>query len=103
MQKQLRFDDLPEAAEAAASHFYRHHLPTIEAALGPGISALVLVLPGAAYDHAGWRRAAVQQLARAHRPVRINCVAGDDAGRIDRMIAWLADAPGVTGQLLETA
>jgi len=61
---------------------------------------LVLVFPPAPYDHRGWRLAAIQDLARAAAPARVNGVVGDDEQAIAATLAWLADAPGITGQLL---
>jgi len=76
-----------------------HHQP----AAGPPPRAgedLVLLFPSAPYDHRGWRIAALQDLARAAAPRRVNGVAGDDERAIEETVAWLAEAPGVTGQLL---
>ena len=61
---------------------------------------LVLIFPPAPYDHHGWRLAAVQDLARAAAPARVNGIAGDDAEAIAATLAWLERAPGITGQLL---
>ena len=36
----------------------------------------------------------------AAAPLRVNGVAGDDERAIEEAVAWLATAPGVTGQLL---
>jgi len=60
---------------------------------------LVLVLPAAAYDQRGWRLAAVQDLAREAAPRRVNAIAGDDDEAIAATAEWLAQAPGITGQL----
>jgi hypothetical protein len=86
---------LPGSALVASPH---HH-----PADGPPPRAgedLVLVFTAASYDHRGWRLAAVQDLARAVAPRRVNGVAGEDELAIEQTIAWLAKAPGVTGQLL---
>ena len=61
---------------------------------------LVLVFPPAPYDHGGWRLAAVQDLARAAAPRRVNGAVGDDEKAIAEALEWLAGAPGITGQLL---
>ena len=61
---------------------------------------LVLIFPPAPYDHRGWRLAAVQDLARAAAPGRVNAIAGDDEAAIAQALAYLEGAPGVTGQLL---
>jgi len=80
---------------AESPHHHASHGPPPR----PG-EDLVLVFPPAPYDHRGWRLAAVQDLARALAPRRVNGVAGDDERAIEQAVAWLAEAPGVTGQLL---
>ncbi len=42
----------------------------------------------------------MQDLAREAAPKRVNGIAGDDNEAIAAALAWLASAPGVTGQLL---
>lgn len=96
----VRIDDLPGNALDAASQFHERHLAKMRAALEQADS-LVIVLPRAAQSHAGWRRALVQDLARAHAPRRVNLVTGEDAGAIAAAVAWLERSPGVTGQLLD--
>ena len=49
-----------------------------------------------------WRRAAVEALAREAAPNRVNGVAGAEGEAVDQTCAYLAAAPGVTGQLLQT-
>jgi hypothetical protein len=66
----------------------------------PAGEALALIFPPAPYDHRGWRLAAVQDLARAAGPARVNAIAGDDEAAIAETLAYLERAPGVTGQLL---
>jgi len=61
---------------------------------------LVLIFPVAAYDHRGWRLAAVQDLAREAAPKRVNAIVGDDEQAIAATARWLAQAPGITGQIL---
>jgi hypothetical protein len=65
-----------------------------------GEEDLVLVFPPADYTHHGWRVAAVQDLARAAAPTRVNAIAGEDERAIADTLAWLTQAPGITGQLL---
>ena len=98
----LAVEGLPEGALDAAAAFHAEWLPRARALLD-GLAAeghLVLVFPAAPYDHRGWRLAAVQDLARAAAPRRVNAVAGDAAQAIAQTVDWLAQAPGVTGQLL---
>jgi hypothetical protein len=61
---------------------------------------LVLIFPAASYDHRGWRLAAVQDLAREAAPRRVNALVGDQEGARAAAVEWLAQAPGITGQLL---
>ena len=61
---------------------------------------LVLIFPPAPFDHRGWRLAAIQDLARAAAPVRVNGIVSGDEQAIAATLAWLAKAPGITGQLL---
>ncbi len=96
---------LPGTATEAAREFYAVHLPTIHAALDAGRAkqgefTLTLMFPSADHTHAGWRLAAVQGLAREAAPVRINGLVGDDEAALKQALAYLADAPGITGQLL---
>lgn len=100
MQAVLRISGLPAAALDAAAVFHGEHLPRARAELAGKAEALALVFPAAPYDHAGWRKAAVADLAREATPKRVNGVTGEDAAAIDATLAWLAQAPGITGQLL---
>jgi hypothetical protein len=98
-QAVLRIEGLPEPALDAAAQFHQRDLPRVRAALSD-TDALALVFPPAPYDHRAWRLAAVQDLAREAAPRRVNAVAGDDEQAIGEALAWLEQAPGITGQLL---
>ena len=100
-QATLRIDALPAGALEASATFHREWLEQAQAILGGDCAALAIIVPAAPYDHADWRRAAVRDLARAWAPRRVNMVAGDDAAAIAETLAFLASAPGVTGQLLQ--
>ena len=100
MQAVLRISGLPATALDAAAAFHGEHLPRARAELAGEAEALVLVFPVAPYDHSAWRKAAVADLAREATPKRVNGVTGEDAAAIDATLAWLAQAPGITGQLL---
>jgi hypothetical protein len=100
-QAVLRIEGLPESALDAAAAFHAEWLPEARA-LSSG-SDLALVFPAASYDHRGWRLAAVQDLAREAAPSRVNAVAGGDEQALTAAIEWLAQASGVTGQLLAVA
>ena len=99
-QAVLRIEGLPEGALDAAAHFHGEWLPKARSQLGTA-ETLALIFPVAAHQHRGWRLAAVQDLARAAAPKRVNGVAGDDRAAIDHATRWLASAPGITGQLLD--
>jgi hypothetical protein len=95
----LRVGALPEAPLAAAARFHAEVLPLASAQLAQG-GDWALIFGAADHTHTAWRRAVVQELARAHAPQRVNALAGGDEAAIAAAAAYLADAPGVTGQLL---
>jgi len=97
-----RFDvgPLPDGALAAAAEFHARVLPKVDAKLADTADSCILVFPPADHTHRAWRLAAVQGLARAHAPLRVNAVAGDDPATIVAALAYLDSAHGVTGQLL---
>ncbi len=88
----VRVAPLPDRAIEAAAAFHANPPP-----MGDD---LVLIFPPASYDHRAWRLAAMQDLARAAAPARVNGIVGDDEKAIAATLAWLEQAPGVTGQLL---
>lgn len=94
----LRVGDLPAAPLDAAARFHSEWVPQARALFAMG--DIALVLPPAAHEHQGWRLAAVQELAREAAPARVNGVAGIDEAAIAETVAYLAAAPGITGQLL---
>ncbi len=96
--KLLRIDGLPEGALDAAALFHEAWLPRIRAAASEG--DLLLAFPPADHTQRGWRLAALQQLARELAPLRVNAVASDEASALSAAEAYLAAAPGVTGQYL---
>jgi len=98
-QAVLSVEGLPSSALDAAAKFHTHDLPNAREALERA-DALAVVFAPAPYDHRGWRLAAVQDLAREAAPKRVNGVVGNDGQAIADTLAWLAHAPGVTGQLL---
>ena len=97
--RQVRVGPLPAGALEAAAEFHAKVLPALISAR-PG-EDLVVVFPPAPYDHRAWRLAAIQDLARAASPARVNAIVGADERVIAETVAYLAAAPGVTGQLLE--
>ena len=95
----LRIEGLPETPLDAAAAFFAEHVPAARVALADA-SLLVLAFPAAGHEHRGWRLAAVQELAREAAPRRVNALAGGDDAAIAHAVAYLAAAPGVSGQLL---
>ena len=94
----IEVGDLPADPLAAASAFHRDRLSPVRDALFAGRD-VALILPFADHTHTEWRRSAVAMLARAHAPRRVNMVAGG-AGAAVPIVAYLEQAPGVTGQYL---
>jgi len=88
-------EGLPLEPLAASADFHARFLPQ---AAGDG--DLLLVFPPADHTHHAWRLAAVQGLARAAVPYRVNAIESDDSAAITAARAFLAQAAGVTGQLL---
>lgn len=102
----------PDAPVDAAALFYRHCVPEVRQTAGrPDLAerdssgkaipeAIGVMLPEADYTHADWRRAAIGQLARECAPVRVNAIVGADGhAAIGEVMAYLASAAGVTGQI----
>jgi len=95
---EFRVGDLPAAPLAAAATFHARELPRLIAAFAQDRDPVTIVFPPADHSHRGWRLAAVQSLARARAPRRVNAVAGDDAAAIAATVRYLDGADGVTGQ-----
>ena len=93
---------LPDDPLAASSQFLRDWLDPVARAAEAGEDVLVTLDP-ADHTHGEWRRAAAAMLARRHTPRRVNIVAGEDGDALEAVTAYLANAPGVTGQYLESA
>jgi hypothetical protein len=103
----LQLSYLPDEPLEAAAHFYAEEIPSAHKLLkyeadlrGEAVDALTIVFPTDGKPHHGWQLAAVQSLARELAPVRVNGLTGGGAATIAQTAEWLADAPGVTGQLL---
>ncbi|RVU07115.1 hypothetical protein EOE18_03965 [Novosphingobium umbonatum] len=92
----LHVAPLPEDALGAAASFHAEFLAQAMAAQ----EDLLLVFSSADHTHRAWRLAAVEGLARAKAPLRVNAVAGDGEASVAAAAAYLAQAQGVTGQLL---
>ena len=93
--------DLPGDAGAAAQTFYADVLPQIRAR-ADGAEGIVVLFARTEKPGQDWRLAAMQDLARALAPVRVNGLAVDPGSltQADQVLAFLDKAPGVTGQLL---
>ena len=99
-QAVLHIAGLPSGALAAAAEFHATWLEQVRTLLEERHTSVAIVVPPASYDHADWRRAVARDLASAAAPVRVNVTAGDDPRAIAAALAYLATAPGVTGQYL---
>ena len=99
--KRIAVEGLPDDPLAAAGVFHQHWLAHVEGVLGRGEDVMLFV-PPADHTHREWRQAIVAGLARKHAPRRINMVAGGAGEAADATEAYLAAAPGITGQYLET-
>ena len=98
--KRIEVRNLPDDPLAAAGEFHRLSLPQIEDALRSGEDVMI-AMASVDHTHRDWRRAAVAGLARKHTPRRVNAVAGAGSA-LDPVEEYLASAPGITGQYLET-
>lgn len=90
--------DLPTGALDAAAAFHARIVPQARALAA---CDLAILFAPADHRHAGWRAAAIGELARAAAPARVNAVVSDNAEMIGQICAYLAAAPGVTGQVLQ--
>lgn len=99
MQAVIVIDDLPPGALDAAAAFHCRWLPEIRVRIAEA-SSLAIALPPAPHDHTDWRRAAARDLARMAAPVRVNLIGGGSEAARAATLAYLGDAPGVTGQYL---
>lgn len=99
-QAVLTVEGLPSDALGAASAFHAHWAAQVGHYVAGGAAAVAVVLPKAGVDQADWRRAAARDLARAHAPARVNVVAAASGAALPATLAYLRDAPGVTGHYL---
>ena len=94
----LRVGPLPDDPLTAAAMFHAEVLPRLLAVLDAGAQVLTLVFAPAGHPHRAWREAAIQTIARTRAPARINAIASDDEPAIAATQAFIAAAPGLTGQ-----
>ena len=92
----VRIAGLPDDPLEAAAAFHADHAGGLRMAA----QDLLLVFRAADHTHRGWRLAAVQMLARAKAPLRVNAVAGEGEAAVAAASEYLARAPGLTGQLI---
>jgi hypothetical protein len=69
------------------------------------VDSIVVAFGYGGHEHKDWQLAALRTLARDVAPKRINGIVASDCeletlNAIDEVVAWLAAAPGITGQLL---
>ena len=101
-QRVFTVEHLPADGLAAWAAFFAEHLAGARAVIEePDVDALAIVLPPAGPDHTDWRRAVARDLARAYTPKRVNVVAGEEGAELDALLAYLGNAPGVTGHYCE--
>lgn len=96
----VRAADLPGLPLDAANQFYAELVPPIRdriARSGDVIIAFDHMPP----EHKAWRLAAIQALAREAAPARVNAVVGPLGEEMTTVCHYLANAPGVTGQVFE--
>lgn len=86
--------DLPADPLEAAARFHAELLPRVRGLAGD----VVICFDAADHRHQAWQLAVVQELARAAAPARVNAVSGAAGADLAATLAYLADAPGVTGQ-----
>jgi len=101
-QAVLRVGGLPPAPLDAAAAFHRHWLCRARTLLAQQQDVALLFAP-APHPHQAWRLAAVQELAREAAPLRVNAVAGEAGPESEELLAWLAEARAITGQVLLAA
>lgn len=87
---------LPDDPLDAASAFASDHLPRLRSF---GRHSTHIWFDPADHTHDSWRKAMVEELARAAAPGRINAVVGADAEAVRRVLDYLDKARGVTGQM----
>jgi len=94
--RRVAVEGLPSDPLEAAARFHGDVAPALA---GAG-EDLLLVFPPADHAHRGWRLAAVQLLARAAAPRRVNAVASATEAATRAAERYLGEAGGLTGQYL---
>lgn len=96
MQAEQHIDTLPQSPLDASAAYFANHLSVARTKLAEA-DALAIILPSAGTDHDDWRRALARDLAREYAPKRVNVIGGAGDG-LSATLAYLGNAPGVTGQ-----
>ncbi|WP_120716098.1 Rossmann fold domain-containing protein [Tsuneonella amylolytica] len=89
---------LADGALDASAEFLTRIVPDLRAAIAD--DDVCIAFDPADHTHAGWRRSAIQSLAREAAPARVNGVASGDRTAVAAALSYLDRAPGVTGQYL---
>lgn len=100
---QLRIDvrGLPDSPLDAAAEFLVRIVPQVRSDAAADTAAdIAVIFDSADHTHDDWRLATIRQLARDAAPQRVNAATGPDGAALDDVLAYLAHAPGVTGQIL---
>ncbi len=96
----IRIAALPGDAMVASAEFHTKWLPVLRADLASSSLPCIVLFQPADHTHRGWRLAAIQGLAHEYAPLRVNAIESADEAAIAATEAYLASAPGLTGQLL---
>ncbi len=101
-QRVLSIARLPESSLVAAATFMADYLEEARALLSDdAVVTLVVALPAAGPEHKDWRTAIARDLAREYAPKRVNVAAGAPGKSLEEVLAYLGNAPGVTGHYVE--
>lgn len=99
MQTVLAVGDLPESGIEASAAFLSAYLAQVRTALADdNVTALAISMPPAPSSHDDWRTALARDLARKYAPKRVNIAGGPQGRQMEETLAYLGNAPGVTGQ-----
>lgn len=93
---------LPDEPGAAAAAFHAQWGAQLRSDIAAAEDPvqITIIFEHASHEHKGWRLAAVQDLARMAAPGRVNALVAADAADAARAVAYLENAPAVTGQML---
>lgn len=99
----LEVDALPDLPLDASGLFRAEYLTdACDLLEASETGALVIQLMPAGKDHDDWRRTLARDLARKYAPKRVIVISAASDDEAATILAYLVDAPGVTGQYLPT-